>query len=321
MSSAHIRFLATWRVLSSAIVQALSLSWIAGYLLRHRLTPMAFVYVNARVPTGIDPSQSKYKFFKAIESKDPKLAALYPRALFISANVPYCERLIVAQKFMTENAIAYPLVGKPDTGSRSIGAYRIEGEVGLSHLLERITTDYLIEEYCLGPLEFGLYFVRSPDHDHPSQFGIAIKRDSYIATSAPHPELVPLLTHFLIEDQTAQLSPELQRVVEQVADAVPFDMGRLDVRAPSLERLLNDPMCMRILEINAGFDAADLHATDLRHSFGTRFQMTLDKWNYALRLGNGYYEAEHQKVGLYAYAVQYIRYGLFLGALDTDMYR
>jgi hypothetical protein len=37
-------------------------------------------------------------------------------------------------------------------------------------------------------------------------------------------------------------------------------MGRLDVRARSLELLLTEPASMRVLEVNGGFTAAAFHS-------------------------------------------------------------
>ena len=179
---------------------------------------------------------------------------------------------------MGQSAIGYPVVAKPDRGSRSFGAYRVEGEAGLKYLLERISNDYLVEEYCEGPIEAGLFFVRSPGAGRPPLYGVAIKRDAYVPGMAPHPELIPLRTRFLCADETARLTPALQHLIDAFASATPFDMGRLDVRARSLELLLSEPHSMRVLEVNVGFTAADFHVTDLRHPLSMRLKMTIVKW-------------------------------------------
>src|SRR3989338_11209327 len=138
MTPPRILFLATWRVTSSTLISLLSLPWIFGYLIRRWKSPIVLVYVNAPVPSGIDPAQSKYSFFKVIEARNPALAALYPPAVLIGASHSFEERLEKAKRFMDENNLSYPIVGKPGKGSRSLGAYRIDGEEGLQHLLKRI---------------------------------------------------------------------------------------------------------------------------------------------------------------------------------------
>jgi hypothetical protein len=321
MPDMRTRFLARWRVLLSTIVHIATLPWIAGYCIRHRCNPIVLAYVNANTPVGMDPSQSKDAIFKAIARCDPTLAALYPRSVLVPAFRGIDDRAQIVRDFMLQHGVGYPIVAKPDRGSRSFGAYRVDGEVGLRHLLERINNDYLIEEYCEGPIEAGLYFVRSPDYDHPSQYGIAVKHHAYVAAVAPHPELTPLRTHFLCNDETARLTPELQKMIRAFADAAPFDMGRLDVRARSLEILLTEPQGMQVLEVNVGFTAADLHVTDLRHPFTTRLGMTIDKWNYAFQLGAAYYAATPEKMLPLEALKKCVRYGFLLGSMHKDVYR
>jgi hypothetical protein len=269
---------------------------------------------------GTEPSQSKNAFFKAIERCAPTLAALYPRSVLVAALLDIDDRARVVRDFMSECTIEYPIVAKPDRGSRSFGAYRVDGESGLRYLLERIRHDYLIEEYCEGPIEAGLFFIRSPDDGRPSQYGVAIRHHAYVTAPAPHPELTPLRTRFLCTDETARLTPALQQMMNAFADAVPFDMGRLDVRARSLERLLTEPQTMQVLEVNVGFTAADFHVTDLRHPFATRLRMTIDKWEYALRLGASCATAP-QRMRLSEGLTKCLRQAFILGSMHKDVYR
>jgi hypothetical protein len=317
----RIRLLARWRVLLSTIVHIGALPWIIGYCIRHRCSPIVLAYVNARTPVGLDPSQSKNAFFKAIEKRDPTLAALYPRTLLVPASIEFDDREKLVKDFLMQHGIGYPIVAKPDRGSRSFGAYRVNGGLGLQYLLERINDDYLIQEYCEGPIEAGLYFLRSPDENRPSQYGIAVKHDAYFAAVAPHPELTPLRTRFLCDDQTARLTPALEQMMRAFADTAPFDMGRLDVRAQSLGLLLAEPRRMQVLEVNVGFTAADLHVTDLRHPLTTRLSMTIQKWNDALRLGEAYYAAASAKIGILDGFKKCLRYGLRLGSIHKEVYR
>jgi len=313
--------LARWRVLLSIIVHVAVLPWIIGYCIRNRCSPIVLAYVNARTPVGIAASQSKNEFFKAIEKGDPTLAELYPRAFLVPASCEVAERPKIVRDFLIQHGIGYPVVAKPDRGSGSFGAYRVDGESGLEFLLERVNDDYLVEEYCEGPIEAGLYFLRSPDDDRPPQYGIAIKRDTFVADAAPHPELTPLRTHFLCDDETARLTPALQQVMRAFADAAPFDMGRLDVRARSLESLLTEPRCMQVLEINVGFTTMDLHVTDLRHPLATRLKMTREKWRDAFRVGTAYYATTPEKMSFLEGLRKLLRYGIRVRSIPRDIYR
>ena len=105
------------------------------------------------------------------------------------------------------------------------------------------------------------------------------------------------------------------------ADAIPFDMGRLDVRARSLELLLTEPQSMQVLEVNVGFTAADFHVTDLRHPLATRLKMTIDKWEYALRLGARCSGEAPQQVRVRDGLTKCLRQAFVLGSMHKDMYR
>lgn len=315
------RVLARWRVVLSTIVHLSVLPWVVAFCIRHGCSPIVLAYVNANTAMGTDPSQSKKAFFTAIERCAPTLAALFPRSVLVSAFLGVDDRARAARDFMDQYAVEYPIVAKPDRGSRSFGAYRVNGDAGLRYLLERISHDYLIEEYCEGPIEAGLFFVRSPDGSRPSRYGVAIKYDAYAIDRTPHPELIPLRTRFLCSDETARLTPALQQMMNAFADAIPFDMGRLDVRARSLELLLTEPQRMQVLEVNVGFTAADFHVTDLRHPLATRLKMTIDKWEYALRLGARCYVAAPQPMRLLDGLTKCLRQALVLGSMHKDVYR
>lgn len=313
--------LARWRVLLSTIVTIATVPWFIGFCLRHRCRPIALAYVSARSPAGMDPSQSKQMIFTVIEKHDPTLAALYPRRILVPARLGIDDRARLVREFMREHALGFPIAAKPDCGSRSFGAYRVDGEAGLRHLLERISIDYLVEEFCEGPIEAALFFVRSPDGVRSPLYGVAVKHHAYVCASAPHPELTSFRTRFLCADETARLTPALQQTIDAFAGAVPFDMGRLDVRAPSVELLLAEPRRMKVLEVNVGFTVADLHVTDLRHRFATRLRMTIRKWEYATRLGSGYYGAAPRRIRLKESLADAFRHGVAHGSMYRNLYR
>ena len=55
-------------------------------------------------------------------------------------------------------------------------------------------------------------------------------------------------TRFLCSDKTARLTPALQQMMNAFANAIPFGMGRLDVRARSIDLLLTEPQSSRCLK-------------------------------------------------------------------------
>jgi hypothetical protein len=317
------RLLARWRVALSTIVHVVSLPWAIWYCIRNRCNPIVLVYVNARTPGGLGmvPSQSKDALFRIIQRHDPVLASRYPGTVLVPDSAGTDDRIEIVRTFMRQSGVRFPMVAKPDTGSRSFGAYRVDGERGLRHLLERTEGDYLVQQHCPGPVEAGLFLLRSGADDGPPQYGVAIKRDAYVTAAQPHPELASLRAHFLCDDVTSRLTPELRAMIDAFAEAVRCDMGRLDVCARTIEALFAEPWSLQVLEINVGFTAADFHVTDLRHSFAARVRMTANKWTRALALGAAHYAATPEKMRASETFVRCLRQGVRLGSAHQAVYR
>ena len=302
------------RICTTAIVHILLLPWVVFYLLRHRVSPVIFAGINPHTPNAHDPAESKYQIFERLAASSLNAASIL-KTILVTPRQTVPERIAAVEYFLASQHIAYPLVAKPDKGTRSVGAFRIENENGLRWLLSTMKTEYIVQEYVQKPIEAGLYFAHSPRPDMPNLYGIAVKHHVYGETAAPHPKLTSLHTRFLCADLTPQLTPALRAYIEHIADVVPFNMGRIDTLAESVDELLHQPERLVILEINTGGpDVVDLHITDLHHSFATQFALSKQNLRYALALGEKHYHDTRTRITSTQFAARYVRYGLFLAS-------
>jgi glycosyltransferase involved in cell wall biosynthesis len=58
-----------------------------------------------------------------------------------------------------------PVVAKPDCGVVGIGVRRIDSLEELNDILEIMPCDYMLQEFCDYPLEYGIFYCRYPSHE------------------------------------------------------------------------------------------------------------------------------------------------------------
>ena len=311
------RLIYLWKISSTAIIHILLIPWMFYYLLKNWLNPIILAYTNLPFSKDLNPSLSKYSLFEKIQSSNPTIGKLIPKTLFIPSSMSADQKIDSVKDFINKHSISYPVIAKPDEGTRSLGGFLVENEESLLWLLKDLKVNYLIQQYYSDPIEAGLYFIRSTQFDHPSQYGIAIKHQVYGELKSPHKNLISLRSKFLCTDVTSRMTPELEKIIVDTAEAIPFDMGRIDVVIPSIEDLFTKPETMKILEVNTGFDTIDLHSADLKYSFLQRVVMIKNKWQYALEVGRKNYLNTSYRINLSTFLVKYIRYGFFLNAIKN----
>jgi len=76
---------------------------------------------------------------------------------------------------MTANALAYPIVLKPNQGQRGSGVAVVRSADALERALARSSVDTIVQEYISGP-EFGVFYYRYPAEPAGRIFSITEKR-------------------------------------------------------------------------------------------------------------------------------------------------
>lgn len=249
----------------------LSLLWQA---IRRR-SPLLFTCCNPAIPQSGFAMESKGDILDALEcpEEDRVRVARYCR---LGEQSDDNDRLGAVQSFLSEQALSYPVVLKPDVGERGQGVAVVRSEDEAKCWLDRCHGDAMVQEF-IGGKEFGIQWCQEPGEERGEIPSIAGKHPQYLVgdgertleqliLSDPRavlmgryylkkfrsqrleiPEkgeqvsLVEIGTHArgaVFTDERQLLSEELREAFQQVGERYEgFHFGRYDVRAPSEEDL------------------------------------------------------------------------------------
>ncbi|MGH2900691.1 MAG: hypothetical protein ACRDMZ_18595, partial [Solirubrobacteraceae bacterium] len=142
---------------------------IARLALRHRslLLPSA---VNPGMRGGGFAGEQKHEIFAGF----PRGSEFLLRSTLIPAQLSVEARIARARAFIASEALAFPVVLKPDVGERGSGVAFAHSLAEVVTFLTRTGTDALIQEHAPGP-EFGIFYVRDPRSDRGRIFSITEK--------------------------------------------------------------------------------------------------------------------------------------------------
>jgi len=84
-------------------------------------------------------------------------------------------RVSQAINFMQELGLTYPVVLKPDFGQRGQDVAVVRDQQSLHQYLQSAKGDVLIQEHIEGE-EFGVFYIRYPEHDNGEIFSITFGR-------------------------------------------------------------------------------------------------------------------------------------------------
>ena len=80
--------------------------------------------------------------------------------ILIPYNKPTKENIVKIEQFMKKEKLNYPIVLKPDTGRSGKGVVIVDNKLKLEQLLDLISIDYIVQEYCDFPYEFGVFYYK-----------------------------------------------------------------------------------------------------------------------------------------------------------------
>jgi len=123
--------------------------------LRYGLTPFHLIRVNPSLPFGGTSIASKFSILERFRGRKEFLdQALAPSHLSVS------KRHEIAEQFIARCSL--PIIAKPDRGVVGIGVRKISTLHELGNLLRRMPADYLLQEYCEYPGEYGVFYCKHP---------------------------------------------------------------------------------------------------------------------------------------------------------------
>lgn len=87
-----------------------------------------------------------------------------------------------AKARMAEKGLAYPVVAKPDIGSRGAGVRLVKSDADLRHYVEMFPTDqtFILQDFVPYEAEAGVFYVRMPDEERGELFSLTLKYFPYV---------------------------------------------------------------------------------------------------------------------------------------------
>ena len=122
------------------------------------MSPFHIVLANPAFPLGGLSAASKTEVNDHFETRSQ-----YLQQLLIPKDMPVTKKKSTARAFIEK--ISFPVIAKPDRGVVGIGVRKIYSLKELEELLETIPCDYMLQEFCDYPLEYGIFYCRYPNRE------------------------------------------------------------------------------------------------------------------------------------------------------------
>jgi hypothetical protein len=232
------------------------------------------------------------------------------------------ERILVAEEFMRQHGLQFPVVLKPDAGQRGSGVAIVRSRQQLREYLTLAVFPVILQEYVPGE-EYGVFYYRYPGDEQGRVFSVTEKRmpvvfgdgkrtlaeliladdravcmsDYYLRKNSERIQEVPAAgesvqlveigTHCrgaIFLDGGDTITPALEEVIDRIAQTFDgFFFGRFDIRVPSREDLMAGRN-MKIVELN-GVTSEATHIYDPMFSLFGAYRVLFEQWRIAFEIG------------------------------------
>lgn len=125
-----------------------------------------FSTVNPVIETGGVMGESKINILRRLPEEH------IPRTVFIAPTTDAAALL----KMVAEEGIAFPLVCKPDVGERGFLVEKINNEAELKAYHQKVSVDYIVQDFIAYPLEISVLYYRMPDSAQGKITSVCIKK-------------------------------------------------------------------------------------------------------------------------------------------------
>lgn len=297
---------------------------------------LAIKYRSLTVFTSANPGilasgfvgESKNEIYKGLLESTVARPFLLPHTL-LSAKIANSERLQIAERFIVENNLHFPIILKPDSGERGKDVAILEDFGELETKLKELEDDFILQEFFDG-VEVGIFYYRFPHREKGEIFSITEKRfprlsgdgestletlilqdsravalaNKYFEQNAERLDFVPGLgeevqiinigTHSrgaIFADGEHLITARLTDAIDNISRSFTgFYFGRFDIRAKSFD----DLKCgenFKIIELN-GVTSESTNIYDKKFSLFDAYRILFRQWKIAFRIG-----AENQRIG------------------------
>lgn len=263
---------------------------------KNGLTPFHMIRANPALPHGISLAR-KDQTLPLFRDAEQHLAFTRIRKKW-AVN----RRIRHACDFMAGGRLLFPVIAKPCRGHVGIGVRKIDDALELEAFLSTIPVDYILQDYCAHPMEYGIFFCRHPSRregfvlsltrkfiPEVTGDGVSTVRELVSADGRFRCNRGALLAHAknldkvlekgrvwqvivqgshtygsIFRDENHRIDERIHRWVNAMCrDVDGFHFGRFDVKVPD-EAALYTGRGVKILEVN-GCGADPIHVYDDRH--------------------------------------------------------
>lgn len=228
------------------------------------------------------------------------------------------------ETFVSFLQLSFPIILKPDAGERGKGVVKINTKKELIENLEKIESDYLIQEFITFQKEFGVFISYIPDTGKYKVISLTEKRyfsvkgdgkkaiqdlilnqtrgqiffkqirerSNYSMDYIPKENEICVI-HTLgnhcngtqFINRNDFISNELDEVINQLMTNLSgIYYGRFDIKADSLEMMIKSKQ-FKIIEFN-GITAEPIHIYDQTHGYFNSLVSFISTWKYLYKISN-----------------------------------
>ena len=237
-------------------------------MVKHRSATL-FTAANPSILAGGVVGEPKFDILGGLAGASEYVA----RFALIPATFPSQARTRLVEDFMENNALAFPVVLKPNHGQRGSGVVIVRSAAALAERLEQLCADTIVQEYVPGK-EFGVFYYRRPSEPNGHIFSVTEKIFPSVVGDGRR-----TLEQLILDDERAVCAARLYRerhkdhldtVLEQGVDYPLTELGSHCRGALFLDgaRLITPALTQRFDAIAKTFDGFFFGRFDVRATGG-----------------------------------------------------
>lgn len=286
-----------WRTLKHfALVPFVYLPILSIFLIcsmKYHKNPIVLVNLNPSFKSGGLTCKKD-----EINSKFKKASKYFLKTILIKPSQDTKRQIALIEK-----NFKYPIILKPNCGFAGKGVYFVLDRSHLLKLMEKISVDYLVQEYESSPGEFGVLFIRDKkeiqikiiQREFPKIFGDGKRTIGEIISTLPLdrevtknnlkkinkkptdilpkgqflnlPNITTIYNKVYYKTRDDLLTPPVLNKFRSISDVQGFNYGRYDIKIENEEKFKKLAQSFRIMEVNVGCDAIDLRIFDHKNTF------------------------------------------------------
>ncbi|HVE58954.1 MAG TPA: VTT domain-containing protein, partial [Pyrinomonadaceae bacterium] len=309
-----------WEFWSLRVFYVPVVFYIARLAVKHRSLTV-FTCANPAILASGFVGESKEEILQGLRRSEAAQTFLLKHT-FLSKAFSAGEKQKIAGDFMTENALSFPIVLKPDVGERGFGVQIVKTFEELEEKLSVSDEDLILQEFCGGE-ETSVFYYRYPRAEKGEIFAITEKRfprvtgdgsstleelilrdnraiclaKKYLERNAGRLETIPesgaevqiidIGTHSrgaIFLDGGWMKTEALEEKIDEICRGFSgFYFGRFDIRCKSFEEFSRAEN-FKIVELN-GVTSEATSIYDPKNSLFDAYKILFEQWKIAFEIG------------------------------------